>query len=601
VTKAKPGFLAQVKSYPETFWVANTMEIFERMAWYGFFFVSTLYITGSVETGGLGFSAEQRGQIQGIATFLLYLLPVLTGALADRYGYKKTLLLSFVMMAVAYYSLGQFFTFPTFLCAFLFVAIGAAIFKPVVVGTVARVTNRSNSAMGFGIFYMMVNVGAFIGPIIAGVVRGMDWNYVFISCSGWIVLNIIVVVFFFKEPTTEAASGKGRSLGQVLDNTVEVLGNLRFFITVFGVLIALMVANQGPSWFGWWPSCALFVPAWIALNLAWDRLLPRETVETGVPQKNGRSPFLKRMHCSNWRFALYLLILSGFWTSYNQLFMTMPEYLRDFVDTKPLIASAEVLFGESDPDDPESGVAPKIATINEKERAEMVKEVKKLFDARESGRLDTKALESGSLALLKSKVRITPERLEQLVTAGGAVPEKVTDTAIIQGRQVNPEFITNIVAGAIVLLQVLVSYLMARFHRFTTMIIGMLVAAAGYGMAALAGGEGMLGAGAMIWMVVAGLFIFAIGEMMTSPTSQEYVGLIAPKDKVALYMGYYFVAVSLGNLFGGILSGQLYGKLARDAGRPDLMWTVFAGMMLVTAVLFVLYNRFVISGNTAEE
>jgi len=601
MTETKPGFLAQVKSYPETFWVANTMEIFERMAWYGFFFVSTLYITGSVETGGLGFSAEQRGQIQGIATFLLYLLPVLTGALADRYGYKKTLLLSFVMMAVAYYSLGQFFTFPTFLCAFLFVAIGAAIFKPVVVGTVARVTNRSNSAMGFGIFYMMVNVGAFIGPIIAGVVRGMDWNYVFISCSGWIVLNIIVVVFFFKEPTTEAASGKGRSLGQVLDNTVEVLGNLRFFITVFGVLIALMVANQGPSWFGWWPRCALFVPAWIALNLAWDRLLPRETVETGVPQKNGRSPFLKRMHCSNWRFALYLLILSGFWTSYNQLFMTMPEYLRDFVDTKPLIASAEVLFGESDPDDPESGVAPKIATINEKERAEMVKEVKKLFDARESGRLDTKALESGSLALLKSKVRITPERLEQLVTAGGAVPEKVTDTAIIQGRQVNPEFITNIVAGAIVLLQVLVSYLMARFHRFTTMIIGMLVAAAGYGMAALAGGEGMLGAGAMIWMVVAGLFIFAIGEMMTSPTSQEYVGLIAPKDKVALYMGYYFVAVSLGNLFGGILSGQLYGKLARDAGRPDLMWTVFAGMMLVTAVLFVLYNRFVISGNTAEE
>jgi len=601
MTETKPGFLAQVKSYPETFWVANTMEIFERMAWYGFFFVSTLYITGSVETGGLGFSAEQRGQIQGIATFLLYLLPVLTGALADRYGYKKTLLLSFVMMAVAYYSLGQFFTFPTFLCAFLFVAIGAAIFKPVVVGTVARVTNRSNSAMGFGIFYMMVNVGAFIGPIIAGVVRGMDWNYVFISCSGWIVLNIIVVVFFFKEPTTEAASGKGRSLGQVLDNTVEVLGNLRFFITVFGVLIALMVANQGPSWFGWWPHCALFVPAWIALNLAWDRLLPRETVETGVPQKNGRSPFLKRMHCSNWRFALYLLILSGFWTSYNQLFMTMPEYLRDFVDTKPLIASAEALFGKSDPDDPESGVAPKIATINEKERAEMVKEVKKLFDARESGRFDTKALESGSLALLKSKVRVTPEKLEQLVTAGGAVPEKVTDTAIIQGRQVNPEFITNIVAGAIVLLQVLVSYLMARFHRFTTMIIGMLVAAAGYGMAALAGGEGMLGAGAMIWMVVAGLFIFAIGEMMTSPTSQEYVGLIAPKDKVALYMGYYFVAVSLGNLFGGILSGQLYGKLARDAGRPDLMWTVFAGMMLVTAVLFVLYNRFVISGNTAEE
>ena len=54
------------------------------------------------------------------------------------------------------------------------------------------------------------------------------------------------------------------------------------------------------------------------------------------------------------------------------------------------------------------------------------------------------------------------------------------------------------------------------------------------------------------------LFTISIGEMMASPTSQEYVGRIAPADKKALYMGYYFVAVALGNLFGGILSGELY-------------------------------------------
>ncbi|MGO3786694.1 MAG: hypothetical protein ACTJIB_17370 [Pseudoalteromonas prydzensis] len=71
------------------FYIANTMEIFERLAWYGFFAVSSVYMTTPIEQGGVGFSDAQRGAVQGIIPFFLYLLPVITGALADRYGYKK--------------------------------------------------------------------------------------------------------------------------------------------------------------------------------------------------------------------------------------------------------------------------------------------------------------------------------------------------------------------------------------------------------------------------------------------------------------------------------------------------------------------------------
>jgi POT family proton-dependent oligopeptide transporter len=178
--------------------------------------------------------------------------------------------------------------------------------------------------------------------------------------------------------------------------------------------------------------------------------------------------------------------------------------------------------------------------------------------------------------------------------------ERVADRAITLGRQVNPEFIVNLNALGIVLFQVVVSYGMARFHQFTAMIAGMVVAAVGIGLSALAGDQGMLGVGGIVWVVCAGILIFSFGEMMASPTSQEYVGRIAPRDKVALYMGYYFVAVALGNLFGGILSGQLYGWLARDLQRPDLMWTVFGALMLLTAVTFVLYNRFVLPHSTSH-
>ena len=95
-----------------------------------------------------------------------------------------------------------------------------------------------------------------------------------------------------------------------------------------------------------------------------------------------------------------------------------------------------------------------------------------------------------------------------------------------------------------------------------------------------------------MWIVALGLFIFAIGEMMASPTSQEYVGRIAPDNKKALYMGYYFVAIALGNLFGGLISGiayQHFGPIDRGGiDRPGTMWVIFAALALLSAVLLVL-------------
>jgi MFS family permease len=84
--------------------------------------------------------------------------------------------------------------------------------------------------------------------------------------------------------------------------------------------------------------------------------------------------------------------------------------------------------------------------------------------------------------------------------------------------------------------------------------------------------------------------------MMASPKSQQYIASIAPEDKKALYMGYAYWAVALGGLFGGILSGQAYGKLAREMGRPDLMWLMFGVLGLVTAIALMFYNRYAIKG-----
>jgi len=597
LTAAKPGFLAQIKSYPASFWVANTMEIFERLSWYGWFTVMALYVTGSIETGGLGFSTETKGALMAIVPFFLYILPVLTGALADRYGFKKVFIVAFLVMIVSYYMLGQFTSLPSFFMAFMFVAVGAALFKPVVVGTVAKVTDESNSATAFGIFYMMVNVGGFLGPIVAGIVRGWGWEWVFVACSAWALVNLIVVLTLYREPEIANSGQRAGSFRNVLDNMVEVLGNLRFFITVFGVLFALMFANLRVGIFAdfkWWPHCVIFVIAWLAINFIWDRMLPRAGTR---PKSN---PLLSRMRCSNWRFALYLLILSGFWTSFHQIFNTMPEYIRDFIDTRPIIESVEGLFGESDPFDPNAGVASKIATINADERQEIVNVVQSLITSGGAAALGNEEIKQASLHMLNSKVRIAPDELRDMLSTAGATAQTITDRIMIRFRQVNPEFIINIDAGSIIIFQVLISFLMARFHRFTTMIVGMVIAAVGMSLSAFAGSEGMIGIGGSCWIVAIALFTIAIGEMMASPTSQEYVGRIAPADKKALYMGYYFVAMALGFLFGGILSGELYGLLARDMQRPDLMWLAFGGIMLLTAFAFLLYNRYALPKETAN-
>ena len=90
------------KKFPRTFWIANSMELFERWAWYGFFMLFANYLTQSSELGALGLSQTEKGIIMGVGTFLLYLLPTITGAIADKYGFKKMLFIAFLVYTSAF-------------------------------------------------------------------------------------------------------------------------------------------------------------------------------------------------------------------------------------------------------------------------------------------------------------------------------------------------------------------------------------------------------------------------------------------------------------------------------------------------------------------
>jgi dipeptide/tripeptide permease len=388
--------------FPKTFWVANTAELFERLAWYGFYMLFATYLTQSTDTGALGFSQEEKGWIMGIGTALLYALPIITGTIADKFGYKKILLLSFAIYMSGFLLLGKVTGFYSVFSVFLYIAVGGALFKPIISATIAKTTTKETSSIGFGIFYMMVNMGSFIGPLFTTKLREISWYSVFVFTAGVFIINIILIYFFYKEPEREQSKN-------------DVLTDIK--ISLKNIKIAL----------------------------------------------------------ADYKFVIFLVLIIGFWAMYYQLFFSLPVFINQWVDTS-------ILFNK----------------IHE----------------------------------------LSPVLADLIGTAQGTI---------------EAEKLTNIDAFYIIIFQVFISTIVMKLRPLNAMITGILIASIGIGLMFISMNS--------IYLVFS-ILIFSVGEMSSSPKITEYIGRIAPKDKVALYMGMSFLPVAGGSFFAGILSGNVYGSIS---------------------------------------
>jgi dipeptide/tripeptide permease len=544
------------------------MEIFERFAWYGFFTVSSLYLTTPIAQGGLGFTEQQRGTLQGVVPFFLYLLPVITGALGDRYGYRRMFILSFLIMSPSYFLLGQARSFAGFFVVFLFVAIGAATFKPLVVGTVSRSTDDTNRGLGFGIFYTMVNLGGFMGPIIAGTVRNISWNLVFVMASVWIAFNLIPVIFLYRDPPVKGADeDRSGGFGRLLLDVQEVLGNARFALLVVPLLLLLMVGGGG--WLRW-STVGWSIAGWIVVNLLWN---------LAASDRPSSPWYRKRTRIGNAPFVTYLLIMAGFWTVYNQVFNTLPIYIRDHIETADIVSVANRIS---------PSLAMTLAEVNEGALAEQIQDLRR----EHAGGIDAAAGAAIARELVHHKVRVPADTVASGLGALDAVSEEgAADLArrwADEYRQVNPEYLMSLNFGSILLFQILVSFLVERRRVFYVLVGGTILVGVGYLTASWAYGLAMGG-----FAIVGAIVVFSFGEMLASPKSQDYVAGVMPKSKAAMFMGYYFVSMALGFLFGGILSGWSYDLFSTKLDLPHLMWVLYAAMAGATAAALLVFNRWV--------
>lgn len=239
------GTLQKLKSgFQHSFWVANGMELFERLAYYGQATILSVFLRDH-----LRFDEVQAGQLSSIFGGLIYFLPIFAGALADKFGFKKAFSFAFFVLAIGYFLIGS-----TGMAAFsgwysdtnlflilsiilIFTAIGGSFIKPSVLGTVALTTTPDTKSLGYAIYYWLVNIGAALGPLLAYFVRdsfGIEFVYLVsaLSCT----LMFFTTLFIFKEPEAKV-SEKRDDIITVAKNLVTVVKNIKFMF--FLMLFAL--------------------------------------------------------------------------------------------------------------------------------------------------------------------------------------------------------------------------------------------------------------------------------------------------------------------------------------------------------------------------
>ncbi len=220
-----------VGSFPRSFWVANVMELFERAAYYGLNSLLAIYLSGKVADGGLGFTEDMVGLLQGVVYAVTYIVPILGGALADRYGYRRMLLVAFALLSAGYFMSAEVTSYGVIFFTLVVMAMGSGLFKPIISGTIARTTHEGNSGMGFGIYYWMINLGALIAPIVAGLVqRNLGWNWVFVFSSIYTALMFLPTALVYRDPPKPKSTKK---LGEVLSGALMVLSDARFMLLIF--------------------------------------------------------------------------------------------------------------------------------------------------------------------------------------------------------------------------------------------------------------------------------------------------------------------------------------------------------------------------------
>lgn len=517
-------------------------EMWERFGYYLILGIFVLYMIDS-EKGGLSFDDKSADDIFGTFIALTYLTPFLGGFLADRVlGYIKAIYIGGFLMGLGYLGVGLFKELPLFYASLALIIIGNGFFKPSISTLLGNLYNeepyKANKDAGYNIFYMGINIGAFVCNIIAAFMRNKyGWGPAFMTAGVGMFLGLLIFTVG-RQHILKANILKPVQEGDT--KISDILVKVFLPAIIFGLIGWFIPENIFGS-----DSTDAFIFACVPVIYFYVMLYVKANAEDKKP--------------IGALLAIFAVSLM-FWAVFKQNGTALTRWAKNYTDrTIPAVLEKPLesiyLVDKKDYKDQEVSVYDDQYQTTKDASGNIIKEQGKDIYFRNISQAERTKLETNP----SQQVNLYNTELFQSINPGWVIvltPVVVAFFMMLRRKGKEPSTPSKIVLGL-----------------FISALSCLVMVGAVY-----AGQNGLVKVSAL-WLVAA-YGVITVGELCLSPMGLSLVSKLSPPRLTALMMGGFFLSTSIGNKLSGVLASFWY-----DYDNKANFFIVNFGLLLLATLL----------------
>ena len=526
-------------------------EMWERFGYYLMIGIFTLYLK-DVESG-FAMTEKESADLYGTFIALVFLTPFIGGLLADRYlGYYKSIIIGGLLMAAGYMLMGVH-SLPVLYVAMTLVIVGNGFFKPNISTLLGNFYNTPNfkerKDEGYNIFYMGINVGAFICNFFGAALYNMlGWKWAFFAAGVGMILGVIIFVLGSKHyqgyTNPKGTSKEDMPLSKII---LFILIPSAAFGIIGWFLNGTESAENPSAYIFGSDSTDAFIFACIPIIFFYGSLYFKA-------KENDKKPIGALLTI----FAVVIM----FWAVFKLNGTALNTWANNYTDRK-IEGTTENVMG----------------TLRLSSEVTYAKDSTKAYD--EHFRLLRKEGKPITTYDYPSYFKNVPQ--EDLPSEGSSISVWSTNLS----QSINPFWVILLTPLVVAFFSFLKSRnaepstpLKIAFGLFISALSVLVMVAA-----VKAGNDGQEKVSA--WWLVANYGVITIGELFLSPMGLSLVSKLSPASITSLMMGGWFLATSIGNKLSGVLASMWDSY----SNKADFFWVNFVLLLSAACLMFFLIRK----------
>jgi POT family proton-dependent oligopeptide transporter len=551
------------KGHPKGLWYLFGTEMWERFGYYLMLGIFSLYMIDGWNNGGMGFDADKKSDIYGTYLGLVYLTPFIGGLLADRiFGYRRSIIMGGLMMSAGYFIL-SIHNETAFYVALMLIILGNGFFKPNISTLVGNLYSgddmKDKKDAGYNIFYMGINIGAFICNFVAAYMRiNYGWGHAFAAAGIGMLVGVLIFILGTKH-IKHVDVVKPVQEGDM--STVRIFSMTVLPMFIFGILGYLIPGNflgsdtNDAFIIGCLPVIAFFI--YLAFK-------------SEAKESRAIKALLAVFACVILFFAIF-----------HQNGDALTVWAEDHTDREMSEGVAKVAGSVGMAQVVVNNDIVSSSDTQFKSTIDSMRKVEEKMPKVTKTELKAKADYSGTISQLESSRKYFATLPKDKIPAKGK-DMKLYSTELYQS--INPFWVvtlTPIVVGFF-------GWMRRRKREPSTptkIAIGLVITAlsALVMVGAVFATNGMSAKAGSLWLI-ASYGVITIGELCLSPMGLSLVSKLSPPRITALMMGGFFLAISVGNKLSGMLS-SLWEKIPE---KQNFFYLNFGLVMAAAVILFLM-------------